>query len=407
MGVEHEDLIASAPIDSPDFYIYDPHPALERIRCEAPVLRYEHLNSWLVTRYDDIKMMSRDPKTYSVTKGTHLNDALHGNITNSFFPDDAELITTTDPPRHAELRRVIGPAFTPRVVGALTDDLRAYLRRQFDTIEPGTEVEVAEQLALRLPLYAVARILGLPGDNVDALRFWSDEMVKMGAALPADELAEIAGSFGPLNDFLLENLERKRAEQGQDLLSVLVRAEMDGKPVTGANGLMLATATLVAGNETTRALLAWLAWALGTYQDQFRRLREDPGLAPAVVEETLRMVPPVYGFLRTATRDTELRGVPIPAGDHLFMMYLSANRDEDVFADPHAFDIDRSVQPGHIAFGWGQHLCVGAALARLEGRIFVEELALRYHRLEITRPPTRIRSLLQNGLSELSMAFVA
>ncbi len=406
MAVEHEDLIASAPIDSPDFYIDDPHPVLEQIRREAPVLRYEHLNSWLVTRYDDIKAMSRDPTTYSVAKGTHLNDALHGSITNSFFPGDAELITTTDPPRHAELRRVIGPAFTPRVVGALTDDLRAVLRGQLDTIEPGTEVEVVGQLALRLPFYAVARILGIPGDNVDDLRFWSDEMVKMGAALSPEELAEIAGSFGPLNDFLLANLERKRVEPAEDLLSVLVRAELDDKPVTDANVLMLATATLVAGNETTRALLAWLAWALATFPDQFRRLREDPGLAPAVVEETLRMAPPVNGFLRTATQDTELRGVPIAAGDHLFMMYLSANRDEDAFAEPHTFDVGRSVPPGHIAFGWGQHLCVGAALARLEGRIFVEELALRYRRLEIARQPTRIRSLLQNGLSELPMAFV-
>ena len=113
------------------------------------------------------------------------------------------------------------------------------------------------------------------------------------------------------------------------------------------------------------------------------------------------------GFLRTATLDTEVRGVPINAGDHLFMMYLSANRDEDIFPNPNTLDIQRKVESGHIAFGWGQHLCVGAALARLEGRIFAEELAARFSELQIARPPTRIRSVLQNGFVELPMRFAA
>jgi len=217
-----------------------------------------------------------------------------------------------------------------------------------------------------------------------------------------------AASFGPMNDFFLDILERKRSDPGQDLLSVLVRAELDGKSINDANVLMLATATLVAGNETTRTLLGWLAWVFATYPDQFQLLRKDPGLASAAVEECLRIAPPVQGFLRTATQDTEVRGVPINAGDHLFMMYLSANRDEDIFPDPdpNAFDIQRKVESGHIAFGWGQHLCVGAALARLEGRIFAEELAARFSELQIARPPTRIRSVLQNGFVELPMAFV-
>jgi cytochrome P450 len=406
VGIAHGELVKLAPIDSPDFYINDPHPALARIRAEAPVLRYEHLNSWLVTKYDDIKMMCRTPDVFTVASGTHLNDARYGSITDSFFPEAAELISTTDPPRHAHLRRVIGPAFTPRIVGALTEDLRAFLRMQFDTIASGVEIDVIEQLALRLPIYAVARILGVSGDNVDELRFWSDEMVKMGAALTPEELAEVAAGFEPMNEFFLEALQRKRSEPGDDLLSVLVKAEAEGKAITDANVLMLATATLVAGNETTRTLLGWLAWAFATYPDQFQLVRKDPALASAVVEETLRISPPVHGFLRTATRETEVRDVPIKGGDPLFMMYTSTNRDEDIFPDPDTFDVRRDVESGHVAFGWGQHLCVGAALARLEGRIFVEELAARYSELHITRPPTRVRSLLQNGFSNLLMAFV-
>jgi cytochrome P450 len=406
----HDELVASAPIDSPDFYINDPHPAFARIRREAPVLRYEHLNSWLVTKYHDIKMMSRTPDLFTVTKGIQLNDARYGNVTDSFFAADAELISTIDPPRHADLRRVIAPAFTPRVVAALTEDLRHFLRTQFDAIEPGSEVEVMEQLSLRLPIYAVARILGVPGDNVEDLRFWSDEMMKMGSALSAEELAEVAASFGPMNEFFLEALDRKRVEPGEDLLSVLARAENDGKAVNDANVLMLATATLVAGNETTRTLLGWLCWAFAMFPEQFQLVRENPRLAAAAVEESLRFTPPVQGFLRTATRDTELRGVPIKGGDHLFMVYLSANRDEEVFAEPDAnlFDIRRpDAAQGHIAFGWGQHLCVGAALARIEGRIFVEELAARYRELRLVGEPLRVRSVLQNGFVSLPMALTS
>lgn len=234
-------------------------------------------------------------------------------------------------------------------------------------------------------------------------------MVKMGAALSADELAEVASGFGPMNDFFLDALKHRRSEPGDDLLSVLVRAENDGKAVTDANVLMLATSTLVAGNETTRMLLGWLCWVFASYPEQFQLVREDPGLAAAAVEETLRIAPPVQGFLRTATRDTELRDVAIRGGDHLFMVYLSANRDEEVFAEPHpdVFDVRRSGGAhGQLAFGWGQHLCVGAALARLEGRIFVEELTARFRELHLVRPPTRVRSVLQNGFAELPIALV-
>jgi cytochrome P450 len=408
VGVDMNELRAQAPIDKPDFYVGNPHPAFARIRREAPVLRYDHLNSWLVTKYEDIRMMSSTPQIYSVSKGVHLNDALYGNVTDSFFAEGAELISTTDPPRHADLRRLIGPAFTPRVVAKLAEDLRLFLREQFASIEPGAEIDVVERLSVQLPIYAVARILGVPGDNVADLRSWSDEMVKMGSALEPEELAEVAASFGPMNDYFLEALKRKRVEPGDDLLSVLAKAEQEGKNVTDANVLMLASATLVAGNETTRTLLGWLAWALAGNPDQFQLLRQDPGLAAAAVDECLRVAPPAIGFLRTALSDTELRGVPIRAGDHLFMMYLSANRDEDVFGnDPDVFDVRRADGSRHIAFGWGQHLCVGAALARLEGRIFVEELAARYRELHVSRPPTRIRSVLQNGFVELPMVFVA
>jgi cytochrome P450 len=401
-----DELVALAPIDSPDFYINNPHPTLSRIRKEAPVLRYEHLNSWLVSKYEDIRSMSRNPDVFCVAKGIQLNDARYGNITDSFFEEDAELISTTDPPRHADLRRAIAPAFTSRVVSALADDLRIFLRRQFDAIEPGSEIEVMDQLALRLPIYAVARILGVPGDNFSDLKFWSDEMMKMGAALPPEELAEVAASFGPMNDFFLEILDRKRSDPGDDLLSTLVKAQGKGAMINDANVLMLASAALVAGNETTRTLLGWLAWAFASYPDQFQLLREDPSLASGAVDECLRFAPPVQGFLRTATQDTDVRGMDIKGGDHLFMMYLSANRDEDIFDDPDRFDIRRKASSAHIAFGWGQHLCVGAALARLEGRIFAEELAARYRELQLTCSPTRIRSVLQNGFLELPMVLL-
>ena len=230
-------------------------------------------------------------------------------------------------------------------------------------------------------------------------------MMKMGAPLPPEELAAAAAELGPMNEYMMEALERKKQAPGDDLMSTLLAAELDGRNVTDLNVLMLSTAVLVAGNGTTRNLLGGMVFSLATHPDQLAAVVADRALAGGVVEETLRWVTPVPGFLRTATRDTEIRGQEIRAGEHVYMMYMSANWDEEIFEDPARFDIARDVDPSHVSFGFGQHLCVGMSVARLEARVFIEELFDRFSGVELAGEPVRVRSVLENAWSRLPVVF--
>jgi cytochrome P450 len=393
-------------IDDPQFYVGDPYPVFARMRKEAPAFFCEGLNTFAITRYEDVRELSRRPEVWSVADGILLNDAKYdSHITDSFFPEGAELISTTDPPRHRELRRVISPAFTPRLIASMEDGVRAFTRQLLDTIEPGKEIEFVDDVAVVLPLWTVARFLGLPGDNIGDLRYWTDEMVKMGGDLGPEELAEAAQNIGPMNEYLVDQLERKRREPDDGLLSTLARAEIDNEKLTDLNVLMLSTAVLVAGNGTTRNLLGGIMTMLAEHPGQREKLGADLSLSAGTVDETLRYVSPVPGFLRTAAADTEVQGQAVEKGQHAYLLYMSANRDETVFEDPDTFDITRPTDPGHMAFGYGQHVCPGNSLARLECRVLLEELLPRFPSWEITGAPTRMMSVLENAWTSLPITF--
>ena len=277
----------------------------------------------------------------------------------------------------------------------------------FDKIEAGASFDAADDLAVPLPIFTVANNLGLPTDDLSDFRYWTDEMVKMGAPLSFEELAQAAANTVPCGEYLFSQLERKRSEPGDDLLSILLRSELDGCNITDLNILMLSTAVLVAGNGTTRNLMSGMMWLLSQHPDQFAKVKNDPSLAGNVVQETLRFFTPVPGFLRTTTRDTELRGTSIEKGQHLYLFYIPANHDPYVFADPDVFDIERPIDSSHVAFGFGQHVCVGASLARLEARIFIEELVRRFSSIELDGHPQRTLSILENGFVHLPLRLVS
>ena len=382
------------------------NPVFARMRNEAPAFYCESLDTFAITRYADVREISRTPGVWSSADGILLNDVKYdGHIADSFFVDGAELIATTDPPRHQELRRVISPAFTPRKVSSMEEGIRAFARELLDTVDAGKEIEFVDEIAVVLPLWTVARFLGLPGDNIPELRHWTDEMVKMGGDLTAEELAAAAAEIGPLNDYLVDQLERKRREPDDGLLSVLTQAEIDNEKLSDLNVLMLSTAVLVAGNGTTRNLLSGIMTMLAEHPEQRAKLAADVSLAAGAVDETLRYVSPVPGFLRTATSDTEVRGQPIRKGQHAYMIYMSANHDDTVFPDPETFDVARPTDPGHVAFGFGQHACPGHSLARLECKVLLEELLPRFPTWEVTSTPTRAVSLLENGWTSLPITF--
>ena len=344
------DLQDLARVDQPGFYDVRNAPLLARLRQEAPVFYYAELGTWVLSKYHDVKYASKTPELFSVRKGILLNDARYGeSIADSFFPEGAELISTLDPPRHGEVRRTIAPAFTPRAIAALEDPVRAVCRQILDGFEAGRPVEFIHAAARVVPIQAVARLLGVPADEVDVdkIQFWTDEMLKMGAPLPREELEQAAANAAEVGQFLAGVLARKAASPGgSDLMSALATAELDRRRLSEMNILMLATAVLVAGNETTRNLLAGTMWALAQHPGQMRTLAADPSLVKQTVEEVLRWITPVPGFMRNAKQDIELRGQKIKQGQYVYLLYFAANRDEECWTDPDTFDITRAAGSG-------------------------------------------------------------
>lgn len=402
-----DNLAALAKIDDPAFY-NDPYGVYARLRAEDPVLLYPSINTWVLTKYDDIRSAARQPEIYSNTGGIFLTDAIAGDsVADEYFGDSGELISSLDHPRHSELRRVIGPAFAPKVIDAMEEGIRNDCRMLLDKIEPGVEVDWLAVVGETLPLIVIARLLGLPGDNIEELARWSDEIMKLGMVMSDEERAESVKTFSAMNDYIISQFDEKRTNPGDDVLSVLLTAELDKEHLSVANILAMASAVLAGGNETTRALLGNMIWAFAEHPEQRELLADDPSLAINAVHETLRWKGPVHGFIRKVIKDAELRGKQLQTGQFTYFVYAAANRDEEVWDDPETFSIARNIDPANLAFGTGPHRCPGSRLARLETRVLLEELIQRFPTWEVTSTPRHIESLFRNGFYDMPVTFNA
>ena len=400
-----DNIATIAKIDDPLFY-NDPYPIYARMRAEDPVLLYPSLNTWVLTKYDDIRSAARQPEIYSNSGGIFLTDAIEGDsVADDYFGDAGELISSLDHPRHSEIRRVIAPAFAPAVIDAMEDSIRADCRRLLDQIEPGTQVDWIAAVAEKLPLIVTGRLLGLPGDNLEDLARWSDEIMKFGQVLSDQERAESIKTFSAMNDYLISQFDHKRANPGNDVLSILLSIEVDREHLSIPNILALASAVLAGGNETTRALLGNMVWAFTEHPEQRVLLADDPSLAINAVQETLRWKGPVHGFIRKVIKDTELRDKKLHAGQFAYLLYAAANRDEEVWDNPDAFLISREPNPVNLAFGTGPHRCPGNRLAALEAKVMLEELVDRFPNWEIAGAPRHIESLFRNGFYDMPLTF--
>ena len=299
----------------------------------------------------------------------------------------------------------MSPAFSPRRIAALDESVRRHVGEMLDALEPGDELEFVNEVAAVLPLWVVAQLLGLPGDNIGEFRRWTDEFVKMGSAGTVEELARAAAEIQPMAAYLMDAVGEKRRRPDERLISLLVAAQAGDDKLDDMNIVMLSMEVLTAGNITTRNLLSGLVLELARNPGERKELVADPSLAAGAVEEALRYVSPVTGFIRTARIDTEIAGTPVRSGQHAYLLYMAANRDESVFPDPDRFDISRPTDPAQLAFGFGPHICIGAPLARLEGKIFLEELIGRFPHWDVTGPPQRTASLLHNGWTLLPVTF--
>lgn len=385
----------SIPLHSPDFYAGDPYPAYRELRNSTPVVWNDVTNFWALTKYEDIRYVSGHPLTFTSTKGISIPDPTQPE------PVQEGNLIFTDPPRHRQLRKLINAGFTRRQVSLLEPKVREIVQRIVDDIDPSSTQQFAEDIASPLPTRLIAEMLGAPTEDWEKFREWSDAAV--GTADPDIEMDHLV-ALGELYEYFTKLIAARRSGEvtgKNDLLSILAAAEVDGEQLTDADLLNFSFLLLVAGNETTRNLIALGTLALLDHPDQFALLRSDPSLLTCAVEEMLRFTSPVTHMARQATEDIEIRGQQIKAGDTVVMLYGSANRDEEIFGpNSEIFDITRSPNP-HIAFGAGEHACLGAQLARLEARVFFEVLLGTYPTIELTGDVTRLRATMTPGVKSM------
>ncbi len=385
-------------LHSPDFYAGDPYPAYRELRATAPVCWNDVTNFWALSKYEDIRFVSANPATFTSTRGITIPDPQMGDAVQ-----EGNLIFT-DPPRHRQLRKLINSGFTRRRVAVLEPKIREIVRGILDGIEPDSVHEFADEVAAPLPTRMIAELIGAPADDWEQFRAWSDAAT--GTADPEIELDPLV-AMGQLYEYFQKLIAARRVDARDDLLSVLAGADIDGVRLTDEDLLNFAYLLLVAGNETTRNLIALGTLALIAHPDQCRLLVDDPALIPGAVEEMLRWNSPVVHMARTATTDVEIRGQRIAAGDVVVMLYGSANRDEDIFGpDSEEFKVTRHPNP-HIAFGCGEHSCVGAQLARLEACVMFDELLRRFPRLELVGAVDRMRATMVPGVKRMPVRLGA
>jgi len=382
-----------APED-PQWWLDDVETAYAWLRAEDPVHRWRD-GHWVVATYDDIREISRDPARFSSAQGVLVNDPKRE-------PDPpvamAPSILELDPPEHPRYRKIVSRAFTPKAVTRLEPRIRELTRQVFDAVPVGEKVDFVDSIAVPLPLLVIAELLGMQDVAQAQFRAWSDETIKAADAGRAD--MEVLGQFV---HFLAEEIADHRDRPRDDILQLIVDAEVDGERLSDGELIVFCMSLLVAGNETTRNLVSGGTVALAKHPDQRAWFADAPAARGAhAVEEMLRWVTPVKAFARTATEDTCLAGRAIAAGDYVVLLYASGNRDVSAFG-PTAdrFDITRPPDPAHIAFGFGGHLCLGAGLARLETRIVFEELLTRFPEYELTGEPVPMQSTLMNGVEHL------
>ncbi|MFC8831516.1 cytochrome P450 [Streptomyces sp. NPDC057137] len=396
------DLKSVVDLQKPSFYTDDPWPVYAQMRAQAPVFHYEDLNVWVVSKFNDVRYVATHPELFTSTQGAFLNDARMGeNIVDMFFDPDSDMIGTVDGERHKALRRALASSFAPRAIAKSEQPIRDYCVSLLDSLPVGEEFDFVERVAVPLPIWAVCRHIGLPGDNIQQIREWSDQLQKLGTPITREELLEAMEDVKDANTYLNDQIDAKRSSPGPDMITNLLRIP----DLSEKNLQQLVLATLLGGNETARALLGSCIWALSQHPEQYELAKADPSRAAAVVEETLRWTPPVLGFMRTATTDLELNGARIKAGDRVYMLYPAANRDEEIFDDPARFDITRPQGMAHLAFGFGPHVCPGSGLARIEVTVLLEEFLTRFTGIEISGPPARPDTILQYAYSSLPVTL--
>jgi len=407
----------------------NPYVHYAELRKHSPVHRLDG-GFYLVSRYDDVRYVLMHPELFSskamqrmMMSGMGVGIQNMGNsqgidpkalevlgqMSEELGFNPAEMMTTpsviaSDPPNHERLRGIVNRGFTPRRIAALEPRIRQIAAEAVDRMLEKDEFDLVADFTIPLPVSVIAEILGVGSDRFADFKRWSDTLVSSSTgSASGTQPAALLGAFKDFNAYFMEQIELRRRDPKDDLISTLIAAEGGEAALTPMETLMFAVLLLVAGNETTTNLMGNTILALQREPEQFARVQSDPKLVPALVEEGLRYDGPVQMLFRETTQDVELAETKIPPGSSVMAIFASANRDEQQFPDPDRFDIDRDTH-GHLAFGLGIHFCLGASLARLEARVGFEELFKRVSRLRRLDPEVEyVDSFLLRGPRQLRL----
>ena len=383
-----------------------PHEAIAALREATPVAWQEmdgEPGFWAVLRHADVVRVAREPTLFSASRG--------GVVLEDLPPETLEMmrgmLLAMDPPKHQTYRKPLADSFKAKVIATMEDQVRqltrAILRDAGERCADGEAIDLVHDVAAHVPTQVMGRLMGLPTEDWALLHALAERQTSgqdpdvvggdvEGASI---EMAMYAIGFAA---------QRRTQEPREDITTLLLDGDFGGEAMTDIDFGSFFVQLVTAGNDTTQTMLSSGVLALLAHPDQMAAVRADRSLIPGAVEEVLRWANPLHSFRRTATADTVLGGQEIAEGDKVAMYYTAANRDPDVFADPHRFDITRSPNP-HLSFGIGEHFCLGVHLARLEGRVFFEELLATFAAIEPAGEPVRLRSNLNNSYKRVPIVL--
>lgn len=378
------------------FYGKDPYPAFAWLRANDPVYFDERNGVWGLTKYADVKEASKDPDTFSSA----------GGIRPDYGP--LPMMIDMDAPEHRRRRRLVSEGFTPSAVRAAERSIAEVCDHIIDRICDKGSCDFVSDIAAPLPLIVIGNMLGVAPEDREDLLHWSDELMRGQGSQDPEVISRMTDAFVAYTQYINARIaERRESRDRDDLIGTLVNTTVDGDSLDDDSLVHESLLILIGGDETTRHVLSGGMEALLRHRDQLREVQENRDLLPGAVEEMLRWVTPIKNMCRTTTRDVEMRGKTIPAGDKVMLLYPSANRDETVFEGPETFDIHRDPNE-HLAFGFGAHFCLGNRLARAELNVMFNRLFDRLPELRLADESAHLPRRAANfvsGLESMPVVF--
>lgn len=402
-------------LDPDVFAAGHPHELYDRLRVESPV--YRHPGSavqpgfWALLRHRDIETVSRDPARFTSTRGFRLTTDVRAGMWPSVTSVLARTLIATDPPEQMHQRGPAQPFFMPAGLRRVEEQLHLYVAELFEGLEReqaengGAPIEFVERIAAVIPIKMISLLLGMPASDEHRIFDWTNRVLGSDDPDYARDIDDASSAYEEMFEYSLWLMEERRREPRDDVMTALAHATVDGEPMDPEIRKGFAATLIAAGNDTTRNSLSGAMLTLAAYPEERARLAANPATMGKAVDELVRHVSPVVQFMRTATQDTEVGGQAIAAGERIVMLYGAANRDPEMFADPHRLILDRPNANRHLTFGIGAHRCLGSRLAGTQLSLMLGEILRRYPDYRILGEPALMRSNFLWGVKALDVAL--